>query len=108
MPEEKLFPASIYVSISGLGGIIASRGLISKMTFPLLFASISSLYFLPKTSEKITFRLIDSVYNPADRVEHAKAVKKALNVPVEYVDTLTQTVTKGISDISQTLKDVKK
>ncbi|KAK6463331.1 apolipo protein O-domain-containing protein [Scheffersomyces coipomensis] len=112
--SEDLLPNSIYIVIATLSGNIAARqrGVISKITFPVILGIASFKYFLPQTyinTKNFIWKLEQDklpqvaeqqvfVYNQADSL--VKTIEQTSDSSIKTVESSIQSLRKSIADIT--------
>ena len=107
VPQERAFPAVLYIGVAGMAGLVAARqGLLAKLTYPLVFGTAASVYFLPKTSSNIALKVIDPIYSPQDRKKHAQSAQELTKLPGQLYQQSTDFMSKSVHSLTSQLSSI--
>ncbi|KAI5960408.1 uncharacterized protein KGF55_004700 [Candida pseudojiufengensis] len=112
--KEDLLPNGIYVVIGTLAGVIAARprGIISKISFPIITGLLTFKYFLPVTFDnttdfawKLEQRNLPQIAEKQKDAYHstlkfAKSIENTTENSIKLVENGAQSLKKSIADIT--------
>ncbi|RLV96324.1 MICOS subunit MIC26 [Spathaspora sp. JA1] len=106
--SEDLLPNSIYVVIAFLTGTIAARprGIVARVTFPVIFGVGAFKYFLPRTFDNSLQFLWQVEQNKIPAL--AKQQEKTYNSAVGLVHSIEETAENSKKSIEQRANSLKK